>query len=134
MGCKESVQIRWAEMITFAFDSSGNLVGDPVDLSMSIDLNGASSVAVSVVPCSINLDSATSIELGLQTAAINTKGFFSAAKGGGSSVEFSFNSTGPQAQFADQLLRFLTFDPSITGTPATMATLVCTVDVILRWG
>jgi hypothetical protein len=44
MGCKESVQIRWAEMITFAFDSSGNLVGDPVDLSMSIDLNGATCV------------------------------------------------------------------------------------------
>ncbi len=120
-------------MLTIAFDSNGDLIGDPIDLSMPIDLNGANSVAVSITPCSIDLDGATSIELSFATAAINAKGFFAAVKASGSTVSMSFTTAVPDFQFGENLSRFFTLVPTITGgPPATMATLVCTIDIVVR--
>ena len=132
MGCGDFQQIRLGEMLEFAFDSGGNLKDNPLDLSSSIDVGGANKVAVSITPCSIDLDGATSIEFVFRTAPINGDAFFAAMQGGGTNIEMSFNSTNNQFETAEGLSRFWGLAPKITGSPTSEAKLVCTIDVLLR--
>lgn len=132
MGCGDFQQVRLGEMITFAFDTNGDIIDNALGLESAIDLGGANVVAVTITPCSIDLQGGVSFDFNLMTAPINNSNFYASALSSGSSAVMSFTTTATKFLSVEKLSRFFMIAPTINTPPSAEATFVCTIDVIVR--
>ena len=130
-GCGEFKQIRIGEFLKIEFTAAGAASTDPLDLSDAIDVGGAKSVSVTILALSVDLDGATKIAFGFQTGPINNDDYYAVTT---TTIEFDADSSDSETKFAkgEDLSRFFRLVPKLTGTPTTKASILCTIDVVVR--
>jgi hypothetical protein len=126
-----------AELATWEWDTSGNVVSDPLDESTAIDLGADNVVAVTITVISTSFTGTlTQVGFKFMTAPINQRSYYATKKAGGSDVEISVTTvTAPTARFetTEGLSRFLLLAAVPNGTSSGgNSKMVATIDVVVR--
>lgn len=131
MGCGEFRQVRIGEFLTFTIDSGG-VVTSPLSLEDAIDLGGAGTVGVTVTVNNAALDGGQ-LKFSTRTAPINNGAYY-AETDPDDSILLTTDITSNEAFFlqTSSLSRFLSLGASCPTDPTTGATVICTIDVVIR--